>query len=163
MYFDPNQPSKIPPVPRPGPAPPREPRGRDLRRDLRRAGLAPRRRRSPELLTGRSPRRGDYARVTDIGPHTENPRRSRFPALVGHASQRDKASNPQTAPMRPTTPPSLAHPTLVPKSCYDLEYNQHSPPHHRGLTLTAGPGAETTSTNTHLLQCGSHPACLTHR
>ena len=40
---------------------------------------------------------------------------------------------------------------LFPKSCYNLEHNQQSPPHHRGLVLTDWRGGETTSTNTQTL------------
>ena len=47
-----------------------------------------------------------------------------------------------------------------PKSCYNVYHNQQSPRHQRGLTLTNGRGGEATSSNTHLLQRGLHPACL---
>lgn len=52
---------------------------------------------------------------------------------------------------------------LFPKPCYNLEHNQRSPRYQHRLGLTDMRGGEATSTDTHLLQCGSHPACLTHR
>ncbi len=66
----------------------------------------------------------------------------------------------QPSPALPVTRPSLP---LLPKSCYNLEDNQQSPSQHRGLTLTDRRGGDTTSINTHLLQCGSDPARFTHR
>ena len=71
-----------------------------------------------------------------------------------------KSSAPSPAPRPSALPPTGPSLAFFSKLCYNMQYNQQSPRHHRGLVLTDRRDVATTSINTQPLAAWQPPGLL---